>query len=61
MHRVNIASVAHAFEDDWMSLQYCHTDLQRPNGLTKIVVPHQWPLTLQQYGLKPAQEGSHKR
>ena len=50
VHRVNIASIAELIEeqDQGINLEYCNTNLQLANPLTKILSPQSWHEALMQ-------------
>ena len=49
VHRVNIASIHEQLEQKVLSLDYCMSEDQRANSLTKIMPPMHWPEALNQY------------
>ena len=51
VHKVNVASISEALEDESLTAEHCTTREQKANGFTKIVPPIEWPLTLQQINL----------
>ena len=51
VHKVNVASVSEALEDETISADHCTTLEQKANGFTKIVPPIEWTMTLQQLSL----------
>ena len=50
VHRVNIASISEVINDDshMIKLEYCNTQVQLANPLTKILVPLHWSQALMQ-------------
>ena len=48
VHRVNIASIHEQLEKKVFQLDYCMSEDQRANSLTKIVPPMHWPEALKQ-------------
>ena len=43
VHRVNIASMSEELDKDRVEANYCHTNSQIANGLTKGIPPNEWP------------------
>ena len=52
VHRINVASLPGALQDPSLKAERCPTQLQKANGLTKIIPPHEWITTLLQYRLQ---------
>ena len=52
VHRINVASVAEILAEDSISCDYCPTQDQVANGLTKVILPSEWPRMLQQLCLE---------
>ena len=48
VHRVNIASIHEKLEKIVFSLDYCMSEDQRANSLTKVMPPMHWPEALNQ-------------
>ena len=55
VHRVNVSSVSSLVEetDQCISLEYCNTQLQLANPLTKILSPQSWAEALRQLCVQP--------
>ena len=51
VHKVNIAAVSEALQDESVNAQHCTTLQQKANSFTKIIRPNEWSLTLQQLSL----------
>ena len=51
VHKVNVASVSEALEDETISADHCTTLEHKANGFTKIIPPIEWTMTLQQLSL----------
>ena len=51
VHKVNIAAVSEALQDESVNAQHCTTLQQKANSFTKIIPPNEWSLTLQQLSL----------
>ena len=51
VHKVNVASIAEALEDESISASHCITSDQKANGFTKIIPPNEWSMTLNQLSL----------
>ena len=48
VHRVNLASVHEQLEGGVFDMEYCNTELQLANALTKVVAPQHWSEALAQ-------------
>ena len=48
VHKVNVASLCEALEQEGVTAIYCPTAEQRANGFTKIIPPHEWKATTAQ-------------
>ena len=42
-----------------VSVEYCRSELQIANGLTKIIPPAEWPHTMTQFGMTASGDGFH--
>jgi hypothetical protein len=51
VHKVNVASVSEALEDETISADHCTTLERKANSFTKIIPPIEWTMTLQQLSL----------
>ena len=46
VHRVNIASMSEQLESPQVTAVYCKSESQIASGLTKVILPAEWPHTL---------------
>ena len=51
VHKVNVASVSEALEDETISSDHCTTLERKANSFTKIIPPIEWTMALQQLSL----------
>ena len=59
VHGVNIASMPEQSQGPHVSAEYCRSELQIANGLTKIIPPAEWPHTMTQFGMTASGDGFH--
>ena len=52
-HRVDVASLAETIKEQDMIAEYCSTDRQAADALTKVIQPHAWERLLQLLSVRP--------
>ena len=53
-HRIDVASLAETIKAQDMIAEYCSTDLQAADALTKVIQPNAWERLLQLLSVRPA-------
>ena len=52
-HRIDVASLAETIKEQDMIAEYCSTDRQAADALTKVIQPHAWDRLLQLLSVRP--------